>query len=84
MAVGDEIAIEYEDGAVKYFYVVFVDFYPYDGVPNTVMDLSGESRVTLITCYGDYDRTAGTSKQRCVVVCQSAEVISAKQTPDAE
>lgn len=48
------------------------------------MDLSGESRVTLITCYGDYDRTAGTSKQRCVVVCQSAEVISAKQTPDAE
>ena len=84
MAVGDEIAIEYDDGAVKYFYVVSVDFYPYNGVPNTVMDLSGESRVTLITCYGDYDRTAGTSKQRCVVVCQSAEVISAKQTPAAE
>ena len=83
MEPGDEIAIEYEDGTVKYFYAVSVDFYPYDGVPNEVMDLSGESRVTLITCYGEFDRTAGTSKQRCIVVCQSSDMIAAKETPAA-
>lgn len=84
MEIGDEIAVEYESGDVKYFYVVSVDFYPYDGVPNEVMDLAGESRVTLITCYGDYDRSVGTSSQRCVVVCQSAETIAAKQAEGAE
>lgn len=79
MEIGDEIAIAFEDGSVQYFYAVSVDFYPYDNVPNEVMDLSGESRVTLITCYGDFDHAAGTSSERCVVVCQSAEAIAAKQ-----
>jgi len=71
MQVGDEVAIEYADGSLAYFYAVSVDFYPYDAVPDEVMSLEGESRVTLITCHGDFDRNAGTSEERCVVVLKS-------------
>ena len=45
-----------------------------DDVPLEVMDLNTEfPRMTLITCYGDFDRLVGTSKQRCVVVCEPVE-----------
>ncbi len=79
MEVGDEIAIEYEDGSVRYFFAVSIDYYPYDAVPASVMDLGGESRVTLITCYGEFNQSAGTSSERCVVVCQSADLIAGNQ-----
>ena len=81
MQVGDEIAIGFEDGTFRYFYVVSVDFYPYNDVPEHVMSLGGEDRVTLITCYGEYSHSAGTSQERCVVVCQSEEIIAAKEQP---
>lgn len=68
MQVGDEVIIEYADGSLAAFYAVSVDLYPYDGVPASVMELEGESRVTLITCHGEFDRNAGTSEERCVVV----------------
>lgn len=71
MEVDDLVAIAFEDGTYKYFAVNSVDFYPYDSVPDDVMDLeSDEPIMTLITCYGDFDRVVGTSKQRCVVVCR--------------
>ena len=74
MKTGDSVAVSFEDGSVRYFSVSSVDFYPYDGVPAEVMDLkSDEPRLTLITCYGDYDRLVGTSKQRCVVVCEVSD-----------
>ena len=71
MVEGDLVAIAYDDGSLSYFAVTSVAFYPYDDVPQEVMNLTSETpMMTLITCYGDFDRLIGTSKQRCVVVCE--------------
>ena len=57
--------------SVLYFRVTSVDFYPYNDYPESVMDMESDTaKMTLITCYGDFDRSAGTSEQRCVVVCE--------------
>lgn len=82
MKIGDEVAIAFEDGSIIYFQVLSVDFYPYDGVPTSVMDPESDfPRLTLITCYGEFDHVASTSKQRCVVVCEPIEKIN--DTSDA-
>jgi hypothetical protein len=71
MRIDDLVAVAMDTGEVRYFTVISVDFYPYDDVPAEVMNLeSVASRMTLITCYGEFDRVVGTSKQRCVVVCE--------------
>ena len=71
MKEGQRVAVEREDGSVLYFKVVSVDFYPYDDYPEEVMQIESDvAKLTLITCYGDFDHSAGTSKQRCVVVCE--------------
>ena len=71
MEEGQKVAIEREDGSVLYFRVTGVDFYPYNDYPESVMDMESDTaKMTLITCYGDFDRSAGTSEQRCVVVCE--------------
>lgn len=71
MQAGQQVAVEREDGSVLYFTVTSVDFYPYNDYPSSVMDMESDiAKLTLITCYGDFDRTAGTSEQRCVVVCE--------------
>lgn len=72
MQVGDEVVFEYADGSLASFYAVSIDFFPYDAVPDEALSLDGESRVTLITCHGEFDRNAGTSEERCVVVLKSA------------
>ncbi len=71
MKTGQQVAVEREDGSVLYFMVVSVDFYPYNDYPESVMEMESDTaKLTLITCYGDFDRQAGTSEQRCVVVCE--------------
>lgn len=71
MRIDDLVAVAMDTGEVRYFTVISVDFYPYDGVPAEVMNLESVApRMTLITCYGEFDRVVGTSKQRCVVVCE--------------
>lgn len=71
MEKGDLIAIALDTGAVHYFAVTSVDFYPYNDVPKEVMDMESETpRITLITCYGEFDSKIGTSVQRCVVVAE--------------
>ncbi len=83
MKVGDEIVIEYEDGSFKYFEVTNLDTYLLDEIPSSVMDLSGESRTTLITCLGDYDTSIGTSRSRVVAVCKEKGVASVTAAPSA-
>ena len=71
MQVGQQVAVEREDGSVLYFKVISVDFYPYNDYPESVMDMESDTaKMTLITCYGDFNHSAGTSEQRCVVVCE--------------
>ncbi len=80
MKVGDEVVIEFDDGSFKYFEVTDLDNYPYDNMAS-VMDLGGESRMTLITCLGDYDRSIGTSRSRVVAVCKEKGVASVTAAP---
>ncbi len=69
MKEGELIAVALDNGSVRYFAVASVEFYPYNAVPSEVMDMDSETpRITLITCYGEFDKKVGTSKQRCVVV----------------
>lgn len=74
MEPGENIAIAFEDGQVRYFRAISIDFYDHDKVPEDVMNIYSESpRLTLITCYGDFDSSIGSSVQRCVAVCVPAE-----------
>ena len=75
MQVGDPIVFLHENGEVRVFYVVSANIYPLDAVPEDVMYLGGERRVTLITCEGDFDRSIGTSVNRCIVICKLEEDI---------
>ncbi len=68
MELKSEAVIEFDDGSFKYFEAVSHNVYLLDDIPPEVMDLEGESRLTLITCKGDFDRKLGTSRSRVVVV----------------
>lgn len=72
MEIGEEVAIEYNDGSVRYFKVRSVDTYYLYELPPTVMGLGGDTRLTLITCLGDFNHDIGTSEHRVVVVCDPA------------
>jgi hypothetical protein len=70
MRVGEEVVIEFEDGSVKTFEAVSTDIYKLGAIPDDVLNLGGETRMTLITCLGDYNPDIGTSESRVVVVCK--------------
>lgn len=69
LANGEKVAIEFQDGSVKYFAVDTVDIYRLDDFPTDVLEPGGDARLTLITCLGDYNSTIGTSESRVVAVC---------------
>lgn len=74
MAIGERIAITYEDGSSLYFAVESVDIFTIDDWPEWVMQLdSGDTRLTLITCHGDWNSAQGTSNERVVVVAKPVE-----------
>ncbi len=68
--VGDSVLVTLDNGEEREFTVAFKETYMLDDVPEWVMDLRGEGRLTLITCAGDYDYSIGTSEARTVVVCR--------------
>ena len=75
MEEGEEIIVEYDDGSTMTFTVTNVDIYGIDDVPETVMAYdTGDSRMTLITCYGEsWNSGLGTRNQRCVVVAKPVD-----------
>jgi len=70
MKAGEPVVIKYDNDTYKYFTITSIDVYLLGEVPPSVMSLGGESRTTLITCLGDYDRKLGTSRSRVVAVCK--------------
>lgn len=76
MEEGEEIIVEYDDGSTMTFTVTNVDIYGIDDVPETVMAYdTGDSRMTLITCYGEsWNSGLGTRNQRCVVVAKPVDI----------
>lgn len=68
LETGDEVIIRFDNGSAATFKVESNHTYRLNDVPDTVMDLSGESRVTLITCAGPFVKKAGGYQNRVVVV----------------
>lgn len=75
MQLYDPIVTLHSDGSLRVFYVVSVDIYPLDNVPEHVMAFDDVRRVTLITCNGEFDRSIGTSVNRCIVIAMMEEDI---------
>lgn len=75
MEKGEEIVVEYEDGSTMSFIVYSVDIYGLGEEPEDVMNIYTEdSRITLITCYGEsWNSELGTREARCVVVAHIAD-----------
>ena len=75
---GEEVVIGFVDGTYRHFYVVSRDIYQRDKYPPDIMGDHGDTRVTLITCHGEFDRTANTSVNRCFVVLKLKDDIIAE------
>ena len=74
MEAGEEIIVEYDDGSTMRFLVDSVNIFAFNDEPADVMAFdTGDSRMTLITCYGEsWNSEMGTREQRCVVVAKPA------------
>lgn len=74
MEEGEEIIVEYDDGSTMRFIVDRVNIFGiYDEPADVMLFDTGDSRMTLITCYGEaWDSELGTREQRCVVVAKPA------------
>ena len=69
MQPGDIVIVEMQNGSYAYYMVNSITQYPYDEVPNEVMNTGGAPRLTLITCLGDYSSIIHTSRHRVIAVC---------------
>ena len=67
---GDRICVTMENGDVKFYIVDTISRYKYYAVPESVMEVGGERRLTLITCLGDYNYDLQMSMTRVVAVCR--------------
>ncbi len=70
MAPGEKMAVTYDDGSVTYFAVASVDVFTIDDWPAWVMEQSSDTRMTLITCHGEWNSSQGTSNERVIVVAK--------------
>lgn len=68
LKLGEAVTIVFEDGSKQTFKVVSNNIYPLDDVPEDVMNLKGEARLTLVTCSGKYVKAKGGYQSRVVVV----------------
>ncbi len=66
----EEILVEFEDHTQKRFYVAETHYFPFDQVPSEMLSQSGDFRLTLISCHGEWNSDAGTSSQRVLVICK--------------
>jgi LPXTG-site transpeptidase (sortase) family protein len=64
---GDELTIVRADGSQARFSVQTTSVMPYDASTDSLFTRSGPPSLTLITCYGAWDRQRGTYQQRLVV-----------------
>lgn len=73
MDIGEELIITYEDGHKETFQLVSNEIYLASEVPEHVMELDGESRITIITCGGKFNRKTGHYDSRVVAVFQKID-----------
>ena len=70
LEVGDKICVTMENGEVMFYVVESINRYKYNKVPDSVMELGGQQRLTLITCLGDFNYDLQMSETRVVAVCR--------------
>ena len=69
LQIGDEMEIDYADGTGLSFRLESVFVYPLATADaDTIMDLEGEARVTVITCKDPYNPATGTSDNRIIAI----------------
>ncbi|MBG9613498.1 class F sortase [Bacillus cereus] len=66
----ERVLIQYENKEIHIFQVVEKNVYPMNEVPESVMNVQGKSRVTLITCTGEFIREKGGYQSRVIVTLQ--------------
>lgn len=69
MDVGDLVCVELEGLVYKWFEISSISRFEFSKVPKWVMEYDGETRLTLITCIGEWNREANTSSDRLIIVC---------------
>ena len=69
LQIGDGMEIDYADGTGLRFRLESVFVYPLATADaDTIMDLEGEARVTVITCKDPYNPATGTSDNRIIAI----------------
>jgi LPXTG-site transpeptidase (sortase) family protein len=66
LGAGDEVAVGFADGTSRTFRVTEVTSYPKDALPAEVWARSGDPRLALITCGGDFDAAVGSYEDNVV------------------
>ena len=82
LEIGDEMIITYSDGNSSRFLLESVFVYKLATAPAAkIMDLSGDARVTLITCKAPFNPKTGTSDYRIVAVFKEESVFVIPDPP---
>jgi len=75
LKVGETIEVDLDDGSVLRWLITEVIQYPKDVLPfDEVFTWSGPSRLVIITCGGEFDRTARSYTDNIVVYAEPLEV----------
>ncbi|MDL2235268.1 sortase [Christensenellaceae bacterium OttesenSCG-928-L17] len=82
MAVGDEIQVTVEDGRIVRYSVTEIAEYTVDDFPMELLSNSVGTRLTLITCKGDYDHSISTSRTRVLLIAERTDVITPPGTEE--
>ncbi|MDO4568225.1 MAG: class F sortase [Clostridia bacterium] len=70
MVPGDSVIVRLYDGTYRYFEVEKVEIHSILDYPAEFLQLGGDTRLTLITCAGEWSHEYGTSEDRVFVVCK--------------
>ena len=75
MVAGDSVVVKLYDGTYRYFEVEKVEIYSIFDYPQEYLRAGGETRLTLITCTGEWNSQYGTSGERVFVICEPVEYV---------
>lgn len=84
MEPGEEVVVKLENGTYVYYEAMLIEEHPYDDFPQEFLWTGGQTRLTLITCKGDYDRDQEMSLTRVVVVCKQVGINEASNVLETE
>lgn len=73
--VGDQVMVEMDNGEYAFYLIESIQTFKYNEVPDEIMSVYGEPRLTLITCLGDYDYNLMMSRSRVIAVCKPVNVL---------